>query len=231
MSVAGPAQRRLARLRTAQQLRFTAVNGKKRNTGAGYTGHTFAIGRKRTGLRPQTKALGGDRARLATLEIHNVHPRGVTGFVAVEQQAFGIGEELTMVGNNVPGGKGARLSHAGGKQYEVWRRHVLPQHQRPLTIGRKSARRSLAQTDRGRPSRIAGEHRIVSAARLARLGEQHELSVLGDVEGDSPVLPAQIAFFVFAWRQADRASAHGVTRNQGAAASTGVMQSECPGGA
>src|SRR5713101_1066436 len=190
MSVAGPVQRHLARLRTAQQLRLTAVNGNKRNTVAGHTGYTFAIRRKRTRFRPQTKALGAYRARLATLEIHNVHPRGVTGFVAVEQQALGIGEELPMVGNNVPGGKGARLSHAGGEQYEVWRRHVLPQHQRPLTIGRKSARRSLAQTDRGRPSRIAGEHRIVSAARLARLGEQHELSVSGDVEGDSPVLPA-----------------------------------------
>src|SRR3989442_14798105 len=105
MSVAGPVQRHLARLRTAQQLRLTAVNGNQRNTVAGHTGYTFAIRRKGTGLWPQTKTLGAYRARLATLEIHNVHPRGVTGFVAVEQQALGIGEELPMVGNNVPGGR------------------------------------------------------------------------------------------------------------------------------
>src|SRR2546425_11940346 len=122
MSVAGPVQRHLARLRTAQQLRLTAVNGNQRNTVAGHTGYMFAIRRKGTGLWPQTKALGAYRARLATLEIHNVHPRGVTRVVAVEQQAVGMGEQLPMVGNNVPGGKGAQLAHAGGELYEGWRR-------------------------------------------------------------------------------------------------------------
>jgi len=67
-------------------------------------------------------------------------PQGVTWFVTVKQQTFGIGEELTKAGNNVAGGKRPLLSHAGGEKYEVWRRHALPQDQSPSAIGRKRTR-------------------------------------------------------------------------------------------
>src|SRR5260370_123426 len=57
----------------------------------------------------------------------------------------------------------------GGNRYEVWWRHVLSQHQSPLAIGRKRARRPLSKTDGGSAIRIASENRILATTGLARL--------------------------------------------------------------
>ena len=89
---------------------------------------------------PQTKSFGSYSARLPGIQVHNVHSRGVTGFVAANQHALGIGKELSRVRNDIAGGKGALLSHPGGEQCEIWRRHIVPQNKSPLAIGRKGKR-------------------------------------------------------------------------------------------
>jgi hypothetical protein len=64
-----------------------------------------------------------------------------------------------------------------------------------------------------------------SPASTNRSGLPSSETSLGTVQS----LPIQVAFFVLPWGQADRASAHGITRDQGARASADVMQSERTG--
>src|SRR5258708_6117861 len=135
-------------------------------------------------MASQAESFGRNGAGLPTLQIHEIDPRGVARFVAVKQEAFGIGEELTKIWTDAPGRKRPLLADAGGEEYEVRRRHVLPQNQSPSSIGRKRARRSLAQADGGSTIGLANENGILATARLARLGKQHKLSILGDGEGN-----------------------------------------------
>src|SRR5271169_2875931 len=105
----------------------------------------------------------------------------MTGFVAFEQQVFGVGEELSAGRNYFAGRNCLLLAHAGEKKYEVRRRYVLPQNQSPLAIGRKRVGRLLTHANGGRASGIAGIYRIVAAAGLAGLDKQQEFPVIGDV--------------------------------------------------
>src|ERR1022692_368201 len=182
-------------------------------------------------MSSQTQSFSSDGARLTTVKPRNIHPRSMSGFVTVKQESFRVEEELTTGRNHIAERNRSLLSYSGGEEDEIGRGHILAQDQGPFTIGRQRRRRALSQANCGGTVRIATEHGIIAAACLACLNEQHELSVFGYVDGNGPILPAQVAFLILPWRQADCASAQGVTRNQCPSPTTGVVQGESAGSA
>jgi hypothetical protein len=83
----------------------------------------------------QAEAGRTEGAWLAAIQTGDVDSRGLAGFMTLEQQPLRIGEELGDVWNHSAGGNWALLSYAGGQKYQVRRRHILAQHQRPGAVG------------------------------------------------------------------------------------------------